>query len=276
MKKTFLIAIAFLLSTLSFAQCIKHVEAEEGGFYTGLIDDEWGKVDSLVVTGFIGGEYNCYFPQMTDLSQFFNLTGLDLENCQIENNEIKGWAFSPTGINSAPKANMPKKGYTHIKTEERYFRVNLKYITFPKNLKSIGEKAFFRCNLKEIDIPASVSRIESGAFAQCDYLKSVKVNVYSPDMIDIDGGYAFSQIPKDVILYVPKGTKTVFETDEKWSKTFKTIKEFDDVSGMEHNVMVGYNKKKGKIFSLNGLFMGTNLSHLSNGFYIVGGKKIIK
>ena len=191
MKKMFMVVISIFMAIVSNAQNIRQVEAEEDGrFYFSLIDEDWDKVDSLVVTGVIGGEYNFYLSQITDLAQFFNLTGLNLENCKIENDEIREWAFFPTGINSGAKANMPKKGYTHIKTEDRYFRVNLKYITFPKNLKSIGERAFYRCNLREIDIPSSVSVIEFAAFAECDYLKSVKVHIQSPDMIDINGALA--------------------------------------------------------------------------------------
>lgn len=280
MKRIFLLAISVLMAIVSDAQNIRQVEAEEDGrFYSGPIDDEWGKVDSLVVTGVIGGEYNFYLSQITDLAQFFNLTGLNMENCQIENDKIRDWTFFPTGINSGAKANMPdipEKGYTHIKTEERYFRVNLKHITFPKNIKSIGERAFYRCNLKELDIPSSVSVIGFAAFAECDYLRSVKIHVQSPDMIDINEGYAFSGIPENVVLYVPQGTKAAFEADGNWNKTFKTIKEFDDVSGITQNVVSESNDKSDRIYSLDGRYAGKDFSVLSKGVYVVNGKKVLK
>lgn len=44
------------------AQNIKYVEAVDNGqLYRGIVNDEWSKVDSIVITGEISGDNNAYF-----------------------------------------------------------------------------------------------------------------------------------------------------------------------------------------------------------------------
>ena len=170
MKKIFLLLSVLASSLCMNAQNIKYVEAVDNGrLYRGIVNDEWSKVDSIVITGEISGDNNAYFSDVKDLAQFFDLTGLNLANCKLKNDEIHDWTFFPTGINSGAKSDRSdvRRGYTHIKTEERYFRVNLKHVTFPEGLKSIRERAFFRCNLEEVDLPSSVSLIDTAAFDEC-------------------------------------------------------------------------------------------------------------
>ena len=277
MKKIFLLLSVLASSLCMNAQNIKYVEAVDNGrLYRGIVNDEWSKVDSIVITGEISGDNNAYFSDVKDLAQFFDLTGLNLANCKLKNDEIHDWTFFPTGINSGAKSDRSdvRRGYTHIKTEERYFRVNLKHVTFPEGLKSIRERAFFRCNLEEVDLPSSVSLIEAAAFDECCYMKSMTVHVMSPGQIDISRGYGLKGLPEDIILYVPKGAKSAFEADEQWSKVFKTVIELDDLSGIDN--VTSAIPVSNRIYTLDGRYVGTDINALAKGMYIVNGKKILK
>lgn len=68
------------------------------------------------------------------------------------------------------------------------YEENLKKITLPEGLKTVGMAAFFGCSgLTEIDIPASVSRIDFGAFANCTSLSAINVAPDNPYYKSEDG-----------------------------------------------------------------------------------------
>ncbi len=72
-------------------------------------------------------------------------------------------------------------------------------LSFPSTLHSIGEKAFFSANLESIKLKDFVSLSNIDVFASTNLSKS--------------------------ILYVPKGSKTRYLSDDGWSK-FKNIEEY--------------------------------------------------
>lgn len=54
--------------------------------------------------------------------------------------------------------------------------MNLKEVTLPSSLDSIGSVAFFGCiSLSNISIPASTRTIEDEAFASCYMLENIKM-----------------------------------------------------------------------------------------------------
>ena len=96
---------------------------------------------------------------------------------------------------------------------------NLTEITLPNGLVEIGELAFSWCySLTSITIPASVTSIGSNAFENCGGLNSVTVENESPVAIDEN---TFSN-RTNATLYVPSGSKAVYETADYW-KEFKEI-----------------------------------------------------
>jgi hypothetical protein len=98
---------------------------------------------------------------------------------------------------------------------------NLTEITLPNGLVEIGELAFSWCySLTSITIPASVTSIGSNAFENCGGLNSVTVENESPVAIDEN---TFSN-RTNATLYVPSGSKAVYETADYW-KEFKEIVE---------------------------------------------------
>ncbi len=111
------------------------------------------------------------------------------------------------------------------------------------------------------------------AFAGCRYLKSFILHASSPSEITL-GEKVFEDISEDVVLYVPQGAKSAFESDATWGTAFKTIKEYD-VAGI-HNAVMTSDAGADRIFTIDGRYVGTDINALAKGMYIVNGKKILK
>ena len=68
------------------------------------------------------------------------------------------------------------EGVTSIPLNTFYACANLKEITLPTSLKSIGTLAFYQCvALKSVNIPEGVTLIDDCAFKECTSLESVKL-----------------------------------------------------------------------------------------------------
>lgn len=273
MKKILLLLCVLLSSVGVYSQSIRYVDFDESTYIYGSneADEVWQHIDSLVLSG--ANDLMLY--QALVMAQFYDLTGVNFENYRFENDEFPSSVFFPIGINSGAKertSNVISK-WPYIKTEERYFRVNLKHVTFPNGLKSIGSYAFFWNNLIALDLPSSLVSIGNNAFVGCRYLKSVKLHIANPEKISLDGN-PFREVPDDIVLYVPKGSKAAFEANESWGTIFKTIREYDDVSSVA-GVKLSLAKSDGKIYTIDGRFVGTDFSKLPKGIYVLNGKKII-
>ena len=100
---------------------------------------------------------------------------------------------------------------------------DLTAVTIGNSVTSIEASAFRYCNgLTTLAIPSSVTSIGEVAFSECDGLTSIKVGNNTPISISS----VFSN-RSNVVLYVPKGSKSAYEAAEHWSE-FKAIKEFPD------------------------------------------------
>ena len=110
--------------------------------------------------------------------------------------------------------------------------------TIPNSVTSIGLGAFQGCrNITSFSIPNSVTEIETSTFSFCDNLTSVsipasvtKIGQYAfsndvnlktiydknptPQTIEKD---AFSDVPKDVVVYIPKGSLNKYSEAEGWN-----------------------------------------------------------
>lgn len=100
----------------------------------------------------------------------------------------------------------------------------------PSSVTIIGNSAFYDCvNLTAIYLPNSVTAIESNAFNGCTGLTHIKVHWETPLVITSSNNIFKNVDVSSVTLYVPAGTKAMYEAAEVW-KDFGTIVEMTSES----------------------------------------------
>ena len=118
-------------------------------------------------------------------------------------------------------------------------------VTIPNSVTSIGGSAFCYCSgLTSVTIPNSVTSIEQYAFSECSGMKEVYSQIEQPFAIK-DNVFKYysngSNKFTSATLYVPRGTKALYEATDGW-KNFTKIVEMGtqlkgDVNG-DNNVDV--------------------------------------
>lgn len=106
-----------------------------------------------------------------------------------------------------------------------FFRSTISKIEFPDSLEEIRSYAFYECNhLRSITLPANLKRIGDSAFRDCRGLDTVIVNFHQPIPIHEESfwGTREGAYKKPIVLVVPAGSKSAFESDLRW-KRFATI-----------------------------------------------------
>lgn len=155
-------------------------------------------------------------------------------------NNIDQMAFS--GCSNLTDITLPH-GITAIETMTFLGCTNLENVDLPNTLKSIGESAFSMCkSLKKIAIPDSVLTIGSRAFYNCSALEEVQLgasllsigtNAFDSDrsiksiISYIKTPFAISDvwdndhfgIMTSATLYVPFGTKSLYQSTSGWEFT---------------------------------------------------------
>ena len=134
---------------------------------------------------------------------------------------------------------------------------------------AIAEGAFKdNVNLKELSIPESIVSIGDDALAGCTNLE--KINLYSDKPISIDQADAssvFSGVDtENCILYVPAGTADAYRQAEGW-KVFKNIVEMEDSDDINE---IKANDGSYEIYTLGGIHIetlqkGVNIIRYSDG-----------
>lgn len=117
---------------------------------------------------------------------------------------------------SLEKANIPN-GTTAIR---EYFFLNcysLENVTIPSIVIAIEQEAFRNClNLPKIEIPNSVTSIGDSAFIYCGSLCDILLKG-KPTLANTN---AFSGLPTNYRLYVPRADLSWFETATNWSTIY--------------------------------------------------------
>jgi len=99
----------------------------------------------------------------------------------------------------------------------------LKSVVIPEGVTSIEERAFALCDsLTEVTIPSTVTSIGEYVFGGSDNIQSFKCYIKEP----VEYPYLLFTSKWDVILYVPKGSKALYESADGW-KDFRNIVEME-------------------------------------------------
>lgn len=100
----------------------------------------------------------------------------------------------------------------------------------PEGIISIGESAFQSRILKEVTLPSTITSLNNDVFYNCRSLTTLRVKMKTP--IAIGDIFTLNALEN---LYVPVGTKALYETADGW-KNFKNIIEMDLKPILENKV----------------------------------------
>lgn len=113
---------------------------------------------------------------------------------------------------------------------------NLRSVTIPNSVTTIGEQAFANCSkLSYLSIGAKVSKIGAQAFVNCDIMK-VYSFIKEPFAIN---WYNDIYCDDNAILYVPVGTKALYEATKGWKK-FQNIVEMTPYDILDDNTVAAH------------------------------------
>ena len=179
---------------------------------------------------------------------------------------IADYAFSSKKLSSVSIPSTIKE----IGTGAFSYSQKLAVIDLPDFLTKIGRNSFTNClDLSIVTIPKYVKTIEDFAFSDCSELKMITSYIENPFPISDnvftnyqDEGHEFTT----ATLYVPKGTRTKYESTAGW-KNFERIIEMGESS--IHDIM-------GDVWQMNGLYdlKGHKSPKPQKGIYIHNGKKV--
>ncbi len=94
--------------------------------------------------------------------------------------------------------------------------VRLTELRFPEGLRKIGDQAFWQSGLKRIWLPASIESLGTWAFADLTVLEEVHLAAPDPSAITLGDG-VFNSAPAGAKLYVPYGSRTLYQSAPQWS-----------------------------------------------------------
>lgn len=164
-------------------------------------------------------------PDCVDTIDFFAFTNCSsLNSIRIPKNvtKIASSAFRNCGGLESITVNPGNTKYDSrdncnaiVETLTNQLFLGCKTTVIPDNVSIIGAHAFYGCSgLTSITIPSSVTEIRSGAFVGCS-LASVTSMAQTPPVLAT--GLEFSDcIIADAVLYVPKGSKSSYESTAGW------------------------------------------------------------
>lgn len=91
-----------------------------------------------------------------------------------------------------------------------FARSNLKSISIPNSVKTIGYAAFYNCrDLLEITIPSSVTWIEPSAFSYTAWLEQWSLNPKADDFLVVGDGILIAYKGNSSYVTIPEGVETI-------------------------------------------------------------------
>lgn len=154
---------------------------------------------------------------VNSLASAYSLEDLDLSRL-AESNRISNYAFS--GCNKLVTVALPDSCHDAYAFYAFYNCVNLKNVIPPKlymNGRIMNSGCFRGCiNLETITIPKDITGVSSQCFMLCPKIKEIHCHAENPPRATIDS-FNGDEFFENVIVYVPKGSKILYETSAGWS-----------------------------------------------------------
>ena len=167
-------------------------------------------------------------------------------------------------------------------------------VTVPEGVSRLAASTFENCSsLTEVRLPSTLSTMDTRSLRlQPNYLAggwhvNFKINrMAPPKSLNDESDNAFGFDPIDLgdnlrycTLYVPVGAKPAYEADEMWS-CFGKIIETPDLTGKTSGIAAPNVEKAEckatRIYTLDGRYVGTDMTRLGKGVYVVNGKKVVR
>lgn len=147
-----------------------------------------------------------------------------LKKIDIPESVIKIDSYGFSACKCTTEINLPTS-LTYIAGSAFYYCKSVTSLTIPKSVTFIGSTAFAECDLlEEVELPASVQTIGNNAFGK--NVSLVKMTVAWETPLAITSSVFNNTDISKVTLYVPTGTKTLYQTANVW-KDFGSIVEID-------------------------------------------------
>ncbi len=178
----------------------------------------------------ISGEMNIFDLQYLNTPTFSQIKKLDLSKATISE-------YSPLH-----KANC-------IPDYFFYNHININEISLPEGLKDLGTFSFSYCwGLSKITIPATLASIPENGLMYCPFCEVINKCPVPQEINE----FFVSDLAENSILYVPIGSKTVYENHPYWSRFSSIIeKNFTEVENL--SAVAPYTiTKTGNIITING------------------------
>ncbi|MCR5643501.1 MAG: leucine-rich repeat domain-containing protein [Prevotella sp.] len=181
------------------------------GDYQAIDTETTGEI--IIPSSVIGTDGNDY--SVTEIGVGAFLDCAKLTSIVIPNSLIRIMMFAFDNCYKLKAINIPNS-VTYIGGDAFGACHSLTSLSIPRSVSIIEGYAFEKCvGLTSITIPNSVSRIGSGVFAGCIQLKEVHSFIKEPFVIESN---VFNNIPDDAILYIPTGTKALYEATDGWKE----------------------------------------------------------
>ena len=123
---------------------------------------------------------------------------------------------------------------TSIGKNAFYYCRSLESIELPASITKIDEYAFYECeSLKSANIPTNVRYIGDNAYVYCKAIEFVESQVEVP--FEVADNVFYQETKKTATLYVPKGSKSTYQSTKGWDFENIVEKDKDDNNNGDNN-----------------------------------------
>lgn len=136
--------------------------------------------------------------------------------------EIGAYVFAGTLIESIT---LPQ-GLKKIENDLFFGCSKLGSIDIPEEVTEIGNRAFSESGLKTITLPAKLNKMGYNVFEDCKQLTTIRIKAVTPPTVEVRWGIGSFAEKKNITLYVPRGSKTKYETHDFWKGFKKYVEDY--------------------------------------------------